>query len=206
MMYARPVSPYAALLLRRARTPIFPAGATMPPRPTLRVDFSMDPATAEAMARAHAPLCGYLAALDARRPAGLPTPNVTITPQIDPRTAAVLEGIRADAAIAAEAARRISAQAPSAAQSASTAAKGIGQVGAAAPGLAQGANRIGRGIQSTSSSIGYAADAALLAQQRAERFAKLAAVTVVGVGLAVALASIIFASPAKRNGRRRGRR
>lgn len=194
---------YPALPLRHARPPTFPAGAAVPP--TLRIDFSMDPATAEAVARAHAPLCGYLASVG-ERPAGLPTPNVTITPQIDPRTAAVIEGLRADAAIAAAAARQIAAQAPSAAQSASTAATGISQVGQAAPGIAQGANRIGQGIQSTSSSIEHAADTVLVAQQRTERFVKLAAISVMGVGLAVALASVVFASPAKHNGRRRRRR
>lgn len=197
-MYARSVS-------LSATHPLYPSGALPPPK--FHVDFSMDPATAEAVARAHAPLCGYLAALDARRrPAGLPTPNITVTPNIDPRTAAILEGIRADAAIAAAAAQQIAAQAPSAAQSASTAATGIGQVGQAAPGLAQGTNRIGRGIQSTSGSIGYAADALLLAQQRTETAAKLAAITVVGVGLAVALAAIIFSPTDKKHNSRRRRR
>lgn len=133
--------------------------------------------------------------------------------QLDPATQATLEGIRADAAIAAAAAQRASAQAPSVAQSAATASQGIAQVGQAAPGIAQGANRIGTGIQSTSASIGQvgeglgaAGGALLAAQQRAERFAKLAAFTVFAGGFAVALAAVLFAKPHKANGRRRVRR
>lgn len=146
-------------------------------------------------------------------PSGVPVP-VTVTHQLDPATQATLEGIRADAAIAAAAARAAAAQAPSAAQSAATASQGIAQVGQAAPGIAQGANRIGEGIQSTSGSIaqvgkglGSAGGALLQAQQRAEHFAKLAAFTVFAGGLAVAFAAVIFApQPNKANGRRRGRR